>query len=328
MNIEGYKRNRYYLSKLINDYQPIFAFIQEHWLPDFETNVKMSKDFQNYNFLTTSSDSFTVPEDKMLESGPTWHGTALAWLKTVDSCITKIPIISERFCGVRYTDNKTNTNILAYTAYLPTSGKDDEFNEILSQLSCDIRNNLEEKCAILIGLDSNQSEKSTKRRTESMNQFNKEFSLQTILKNTEPTFHHNNQLSVSQIDHILYYVPEKSKVKVHLHKHLCQLENSDNLSSHDALVGNISLPLIYKSKKEPDYSTTYTPFVVSKPIWSECGMPGYQKQSAEVLQNIINQFNQPEFIPLMSELFSKMLVICAKNNFETITPKKMTGNLK
>ena len=30
----------------------------------------------------------------------------------------------------------------------------------------------------------------------------------------------------------------------------------------------------------------------------------------------------------MSELFSKMLVICAKNNFETITPKKMTGNQK
>ena len=88
------------------------------------------------------------------------------------------------------------------------------------------------------------------------------------------------------------------------------------------------MPLIYKSKKEPDYSTTYTPFVVSKPIWSECGMPGYQKQSAEVLQNIINQFNQPEFIPLMSELFSKMLVICAKNNFETKKPKKMTGNQK
>ena len=74
--------------------------------------------------------------------------------------------------------------------------------------------------------------------------------------------------------------------------------------------------------EEPDYSSTYTPFVVSKPTWSEAGLLGYQQQSAEFLQKIVNQFSQPEFIPLMSELFSKMLVICAKNNFETANPKK------
>jgi hypothetical protein len=56
---------------------------------------------------------------------------------------------------------------------------------------------------------------------------------------------------------------------------------------------------------------------VSKPVWNEAGLPGYQKQSAEVLKNLVNQFDQPEFIPLLSELFSKMLVISAEQNFDT-----------
>ena len=40
---------------------------------------------------------------------------------------------------------------------------------------------------------------------------------------------------------------------------------------------------------------------------------------------MINQFNQPEHIPILSELFSKMLVISSENNFE---PKKSKTNLR
>ena len=113
-----------------------------------------------------------------------------------------------------------------------------------------------------------------------------------------------------------------------LHRHLCQLENSENLSSHDAIIGTISLPSTCKPSIEPDYSSTYTPFVKSKPVWSENGMIGYQTESAEILRKLAEQFNQPEFIPLLSELFSKMLVLCAENNFETIKPKMKTSKPK
>ena len=37
----------------------------------------------------------------MLDKGPTWHGTALGWPSSVSSCISKIPLISTRFCGVK-----------------------------------------------------------------------------------------------------------------------------------------------------------------------------------------------------------------------------------
>ena len=85
----------------------------------------------------------------------------------------------------------------AYTAYLPTLGKDDEFLEILYLLSFDIQNNIEENSCLLIGLDSNQSEKSSRRRTEAMRKFCDLFSFKTILQSAEPTFHHNNETSVS-----------------------------------------------------------------------------------------------------------------------------------
>ena len=133
---------------------------------------------------------------------------------TIDKYILKVPIISERFCGVSYSDKQSH--ILAYTVYLPTSGQDDEFLEIISKLSFDISDNICAKSSILIGLDSNQSEKSTRRRTEAMERFREQFSLKTILLGDRPTFHHNNGTSVSQIDHILYFVPDNSNTNTNI----------------------------------------------------------------------------------------------------------------
>ena len=183
--------------------------MQEHWLPHFEAPNKFVTDFKGYNFLTTSSNMFKPAEEQMLESCPTWHGTAIGWDKNVDRNISKVPVISERFCGIKYSD--TSVNILSYTAYLPTSGQDEEFLEVLSQLSFDIRNNADEKSSILFGLDSNQSNKSSRRRTDAMLKFKLQFSLGSVLLSDIPTFHHNNQSSVSQIDHILFYIPTNSE---------------------------------------------------------------------------------------------------------------------
>ena len=324
--MEGFKRNKFYLSQLINEYEPFFIFIQEHWLPHYEAEAKISTNFPQYNFSVTSSDIFTHAEDKMLEGGPTWHGAAVGWRHNFGKHVSKIPIISERFCGVKYTDG--HTNIIAYSAYLPTSGQDEEYLEVLSLLSFDIRNNKTENSCILIGLDTNQSEKSSRRRTEAMEQFCEQFSLKGVLTNNDPTFHHNNQLSTSQIDNILAYVPENLPVQISLFKHLCKLENYANLSSHDALVAKLIIPTFNKSFSEANYSHTYETFVVKKPKWDQSGIVGYQNQTALVLKDLLSEFDEPEYIPLLSELFSKMLVISAENNFETSSPKIKSSHSK
>ena len=75
-NIEGFNRNKFYLTSLIRNLNPLLLFLQEHWLSHHEAN-NLSSEFSDYNFIHTSSDIFTVPEDIILTQGATWHGTAL-----------------------------------------------------------------------------------------------------------------------------------------------------------------------------------------------------------------------------------------------------------
>ena len=255
----------------------------------------------------------------MLESGPVWHGTAIGWDKSINQFITKLPLVSDRFCGVKYDDKKTQ--IIAYTAYLPTSGQDHDFLHVLSQLSSDIESYGALSTTLLIGLDSNQSQKSSRPRTEAMNKFINYFSVRSVLENDSPTFHHNNLTSESQIDHILHNMHEKSNVKINLKKHLCKLNNFANISSHDALVAEIALPVVRQINLEEDHTSTYTTFTVPKPKWNASGIANYQKQTFEKLKSLSCQFQEPEFIPVLCELFSKTLVISAEQNFETSNPR-------
>ena len=130
--------------------------------------------------MTTSSDMFTPVDDLILQQGPVWHGTALGWKQSLDKFITKLPEISDRFCGIRYSDPSTNTTIIAYTAYFPTSGQDEEFLEVLSLLDNDIATNHTENTVIILGTDSNVSSKSTNRRSEALQKFLKTFSSNSV----------------------------------------------------------------------------------------------------------------------------------------------------
>ena len=269
---------------------------------------------------------FTNTEDLLLQPGPVWHGTALGWRKSVTKSIVKLPIVSDRFCGVKY--SVLDTSILAYTLYLPTAGQDEEFLEILSLLKHDITNNNTENCAVIIGTDSNVSNKSTKRRVNAMKVFLKEFSLETILINEEPTFHHNNMISESQIDHIFFNISESSNMKITLKDQLCLKDNSSNLSSHDVIVGEIILPKIQTKVFSKDFSSTYTDFIVKKPKWQNSANNEYQIQTERVLNGLFENFKEAEHIPALCEMFSKTLVISAQKNFETSNPKYLPKKRK
>ena len=208
---------------------------------------------------------------------------------------------------------------LAYTLYLPTAGQDEDFLEVLSQFSADIMLHQHNSSAIYIGTDSNHSEKSSKRRKEGMSDFMKSFSLKTILTNDVATFHHNNQSSSSQIDHILY--SENSSFCIDLLDHLCNQEDSDNLSAHDVIIGKIKVPQPISSKYQKDYSHTYEPFLISKPIWEMQYVENYQDMVKEAFIGIFESFKSPEFIPALSEMCSKALVLSAEMCFKTTNPK-------
>ena len=271
------------MSNLVKVYNPLFIFLQEHWLPHNEVNI-LRTDFPGYNFHSTSSDMFIPTEELLLTTGAIWHGTAIGWDIDIDNFVTKLPVVSERFCGISYRDAKSD--ILSYTLYLPTSGLDEEFLEVLSQLFSDINQHRQQNSVIVIGADTNQSNKSSTRRIEAMQTFCKDFSLKSVLISSEPTFHHNNQTSSSQIDHILYFLPESCEIDLQFYEQLCKLDNSANLSSHDVIIGNLKLPLILTEKTDHDFSDTYQSFIVNKPNWEECGIANYQAQAFKVLSDL------------------------------------------
>ena len=118
----------------MSNYTSIFVFLQEHWLPQHEAHVIIESDFKDYKFITTLADLFSPIEERLLETGPIWHGSALGWDKIIDSYIYPLQIVNEKFCGVKYVKKEQNISILAFIAYLPTSGDDDFFMDILSEV--------------------------------------------------------------------------------------------------------------------------------------------------------------------------------------------------
>ena len=135
---------------------------------------------------------FIPTEDLILSHYTAWHGTALAWNKCEDMYISQLPIVSDRFCGIRYSNSLSNVSILVYSAYFPTRGQDDDFLEMLSILFSDITNNQDEDCSLMIGADTNQSPTSTIRRQVGWQNFLLEHHLQSVISTNEPTCHHNN----------------------------------------------------------------------------------------------------------------------------------------
>ena len=65
-------------------------------------------------------------------------------------------------------------SIIIYTLYLPTSGQDEDFIEVIDTLQYDILKQ-HPYTALIIGTDSNVSMKSTKRRQKAMEYFYRNF---------------------------------------------------------------------------------------------------------------------------------------------------------
>ena len=186
--------------------------------------------FHEYNIQISTPDMFTPPEDTLGSADHTWHGVAILWHTSLDSSLKRLKTKNSRFTAVRISLNQQN--FLAISAYLPTSGKDDEYMECVWDITNFVRENKTENEAVLIGTDSNCSEKSSKRRLHAFKKLTNELDLEKVCTK-QPTFHHHNGLSESNIDcfmisktfseHLkiqLYYV-HKIPLKTYQHMILC-----------------------------------------------------------------------------------------------------------
>ena len=319
-NIEGFSRNNFYLSELLN-LSPKLLFLQEIWAP-YSQEYSMSKMFPNYNIQISSPDMFTAPEDLLCTADHAWHGSAIMWHSSLDSHVLNLKTTNSRFTSIRLSTQ--DQKFIAVSVYFPTSGKDDEYLECTSDLINFSNDNLREDENILMGIDSNCSEKSSPRRKLALKNLCQELDLIKV-STSLPTFHHHNGSSESNIDYFLVSKRCASNLSnLVLH---CTLDIPENFSSHDPISASLYVPVTSQSTAPTvDYSHTYTEFNQVKVVWDAGDadkLDMYQLTAAKVLSEYDAMFPLLEHLPLKCELFSSLLVKCAEICMETKPAKKI-----
>ena len=79
------------------------------------------------------------------------------------------------------------------------------------------------------------------------------------------------------------------------------------------MIGNLQFPKHKLTKQE---THTYTEFTVAKPLWDEDGLLDYQTETFQTLKYLIEEFNEAEHIPILSELVAMALTLSAENNYD------------
>ena len=225
LNLEGFKRNKYYLSDLLLKNSPQVIFLQEIWLPFYDKDA-LSSFYPNYTFTVATPDMFQHPEDQLSKPAHVWNGVAVGWKKDINGSINLISSTYNRIAGIKL--SLSSGTLLLVSFYAPTAGQDEDYLESISYLSQYLETNLSADAQVIIGTDSNCSAKSTPRRRQSWKQFCESFNLK-VSAALHPTFHHHNGTSNSTID---FFVHSEGLNIESLVQH-CTLNNPLNLSSRD-----------------------------------------------------------------------------------------------
>ena len=168
--------------------------------------------------------------------------------------------------------------------------------------------------SVIIGTDSNCSERSTTRRQLIWADFCEKFSFAKETTNVS-TFHHNNGLSESCIDYFL-----STKCKISNLRQICTLESPMNFSGHDPVLATICIPK--KEEKPSNHAHTYMDFIRKKVVWDKSKVEVYKNLTDRALSEASQAWNTPEAIPLLCSLYSDLLVKCSGMTFATKTPQK------
>ena len=267
----------------------------------------MNKMFTDYSIQISTPDMFTPPEDLLSRPDHPWHGAAIMWHSSLDSSSIGLKTTSSRFSSLRV--RVQEQKFLAISVYFPTSGKDDEYLEVASDLTNFVLDNKREDEVLLLGADTNCSTKSSQRRIQAYNRMQRDLNLVSVSP-YQPTFHHHNGSSESNIDSFL--VSKVYSSKLSNPRTLCTLDNPENLSAHDPLVSTLQVKETVSSTGHSKYAHTYTKFDQLRVNWDNQDLGRYKHITAEVLSVYENMFPLPQHIPLKCELFSNLLVKCAE----------------
>ena len=256
---------------------------------------------------------FQDPEDLMQRSGHVWHGVAVGWRNDIGPCINHLASTSERITGVKLALQDKSLLLLSF--YAPTSGHDEAFLESVCDLSDFLVQHMNPGDKVIIGADSNCSQKSSSRRQDAWKNFCERFQLANHYS-PHPSFHHHNGLSESFLD----IFATSSSMPIQDILQFCTLKDPLNLSSHDPIMTTTSIHLNIPQVNSK-YGHTYTSFKRQKIVWEQSKLPEYQQLAYNAISDALTTWDTPESLPHLSSLVSRLLVTCATMVFDSRSSK-------
>ena len=172
---------------LNNKENPTIIAIQETWLRSFK-NVQFAETMRSHRWIFKNADSQLNEEDKITMRNLSFHGVALGISEEWAEKAEEIQVDHRNIIAVKI--KVKEEEIILINAYLPTRGKDKEYEEAIDAIKTTLEFNANGNQKIVIMGDTNTDEKSTWKRKRAWNKLLQEFSLTDIITGQRTHFHH------------------------------------------------------------------------------------------------------------------------------------------
>lgn len=329
-NIEGIKTNLFALSDLLYRNRPDLVFLSEPLIfqHDLESVMKYLK---NYKASLTSNDLFD-PDLAIIKSKPI-GGTMVLWHNSIDPFVTPQPSPTSAISVIALNVPGCRTSI-HLAIYMPTSGKDSEFiNEItnLRNLIDEINDKYDNPLIFIRG-DGNSNKNNTLRCRLFQSLLN-ELNLQMV-DVPHNTYHHftGNGKYDSNIDILAHSsnvpVSTESVVKI-----MCKFENPEFKSHHDPIFSSFTLAQAPVLQPTKDLITAPRTSVTRQRIlWSEEGVEKYRAIVSSMLPEVCQRWSVPEsesstaiLLQCTNSLLNMAATMCNKSTYRKKAPQSQ-GN--
>ena len=269
--------------------KPDFIFLAEPQIFLSDLSGCMAIFADEYNIELNSEDKNDV--DIAMTRTRAKGGTAILWKRSLDCHVRALPSPSPAFLPIMYSPPGSPISI-HIALYLPTSGREDDFFEHLSQLKACIDELSEtyKDSLIYIRGDGNVNRNNTE-RYKIFSSFLSSSNLRYVPTN-HTTYHHflGEGSFDSDIDIILQpsnFSSSETVTSIHCNKVFADID-----SHHDIIISKLVLPAAESTdpeiKKAPKVHNTR-----NKIIWSEEGIVRYQTEVANKLSELRKTWLNP-----------------------------------
>ena len=184
---------------LNNKIKPTIIAIQETWLRTYR-NVQFAETMRTHKWIFKNADSQLNEEDKITMRNLSFHGVALGVSEESAEKTEEIQVDHKNLIAVKI--KLEEEELVIINVYLPTRGKDKEYEEALDAVKTVLEFNANRNQRVIILGDTNTDKMSTQKRNKAWMKLLEDFNL-TDRQTGEITHYHNASGAQGELDRFI-----------------------------------------------------------------------------------------------------------------------------